>query len=159
MSEELANLAKRIREEVELIERSLQKTDEGWRVFQASGNEDYLDSVALNLHGFYSGLERIFEFVAEVIDGTKPSGENWHQTLLRQAATERPSVRPAVISIDSCNHLDEFRRFRHVVRNAYTFKFDPVKIAQLIDQTPRLFSQLQAELLAFADFLDQAVSD
>jgi hypothetical protein len=56
VSEELANLAKRIRKELELIKRSLRKIEESWRVFQASGNEFYLDSVALNLHGFYSGL-------------------------------------------------------------------------------------------------------
>lgn len=29
-----------------------------------SDQDIYLDSVALNLHGFYSGLERLFELVA-----------------------------------------------------------------------------------------------
>jgi hypothetical protein len=58
----------------------------------------YLDSVALNLHGFYAGLERLFEMIVGVVDGQMPRGENWHQILLEQVATETPSVRPAVIS-------------------------------------------------------------
>lgn len=47
----------------------------------------YLDSVALNLHGFYSGLERVFEKVASTIDGSVPSAANWHRELLNQMAT------------------------------------------------------------------------
>jgi hypothetical protein len=48
--------------------------------------------------------------------------------------------------------LDEYRGFRHVVRNVYTFKFDPLKVHRLIEEAPRMFSQMHAELLAFADF-------
>lgn len=40
---------------------------------QHSNDDHYLDGVALNLHGFYSGLERIFELVATRVDNTKPS--------------------------------------------------------------------------------------
>jgi len=32
-------------------------------------NALYLDSAALNLHGFYSGLERLFELIARHVDG------------------------------------------------------------------------------------------
>lgn len=41
-------------------------------------------SVALNLHDFYNGLERIFERIAENIDEIKPEGLNWHQEILKQ---------------------------------------------------------------------------
>jgi hypothetical protein len=43
-----------------------------------SGDEFYLDSVALNLHSFYTALERVFELIATTIDQEKPQGENWH---------------------------------------------------------------------------------
>jgi len=50
-----------------------------------------LDGVALNLHGFYAGLERLFELIAAIVDGTVPQGANWHQILLEQMATEAPT--------------------------------------------------------------------
>jgi hypothetical protein len=58
--------------------------------------------------------------VAEVIDGEKPVGENWHQVLLKQMANEVSGVRPAVISENTFVKLNEYRGFRHVVRNVYT---------------------------------------
>jgi len=66
-------------------------------------------------------------------------------------------VRPAVISDETRAALDEYRGFRHIVHNVYTFKFDPMKVQRLIGEAPRLFSQVRAELLAFADFLEQQV--
>jgi hypothetical protein len=111
--------------------------------------------VALNLHGFYAGLERLLEMIAGVVDGRLPRGENWHQMLLDQVATEAPAVRPAVISGETRWILDEYRGFRHVVRNVYTFRFDPAKVGSLVERAPAAYSQVRAELLAFADFLDQ----
>jgi hypothetical protein len=42
-------------------------------------------------------------------------------------ATEIPQVRPAVISEAIYKQLDDYRGFRHDVRNVYTYKFDPAK--------------------------------
>ncbi len=82
---------------------------------------------------------------------------DWHQMLLEQMATEIPRVRPAVISDETRAALDEYRGFRHIVRNVYTFKFDPMKVQRLIEEAPRVFYQVRAELLAFANFLEQQV--
>jgi hypothetical protein len=114
----------------------------------------YVDSAALNLHGFYSGLERLFELIARHVDRNPPAGETWHRDLLQQMADEVPSVRPAVISQDNAHALDEFRRFRHLVRNVYTFNLIPDKMEPLTSTLPRLWPQVRAELLAFADFLE-----
>ena len=89
-----------------------------------------------------------------MVDGKKPEGENWHQALLQQIAIEVPSIRPAVISEAVCRQLDEYRGFRHVVRNIYTFQFDPAKVSKLVGGAPELFWQARAELLAFAKFLE-----
>lgn len=64
-------------------------------------------------------------------------------------------MRPAVISDETREALDEYRGFRHVVRNVYTFKFDPLKVQNLVEGASGVFSQVCAELLAFADFLEQ----
>ena len=53
-----------------------------------------------------------------------PQGFNWHQVLLEQMTNEIPDIRPAVISEVTYEALDEYRGFRHVVRNIYAFQLD-----------------------------------
>ena len=108
----------------------------------------------MNLHGFYSGLERLFELIARHIDHAWPTGETWHRDLLQQMAQDQPDVRPALIDPDSAIALDEFRRFRHLVRHGYAMNLVPDKMAGLVAVLPNLWLQLSAELLAFADFLE-----
>lgn len=153
--EELAKLAERIRQELTEINRVVIRTNEGWELARRSNDDHYLDGVALNLHGFYSGFERLFAQISEVVEGDLPHGENWHQLLLKRMMAEVPKVRPAVISKETGAKLDDYRGFRHVVRNVYAYKFDPDKLKKLVLSAPDLFSQLQAELLAFTAFLEQ----
>ena len=159
MSDRLRHLAVRIHDELEDLDRAVGRVREGWHRTQLSNDDYYLDGVALNLHGFYGGLERIFELIAIAVDGVKPEGENWHQALLLQVAAERPPARPAVISESVCERLNAYRGFRHVVRNVYTFKFDATKVGILVEGLPQLFAQLRAEVEAFAAFLEQRVQD
>ena len=84
-----------------------------------------------------------------------PQGENWHLKLLDQMTADLPPVRPAVISTSVGNSLQDFRGFRHVVRNVYAYRFEASKIENLVTSAPHVFSQLKAELLAFASFLDR----
>jgi len=152
---ELAKLAERIRQELAEISRVVTRISEGWERARRSNDDFYLDSVALNLQGFYSGLERLFTQIVEVTEGNLPHGENWHQQLLRRVMMEVPRTRPAVISKETGAKLDDYLGFRHVVRNVYAYKFDPDKLEKLVGSVPELFAQLKAELLAFAAFLEQ----
>lgn len=150
-------IADRIRSEIKDLDRLVQKVQQTWSHIQTlSEDQDiYLDSVALNLHGFYSGLERLFELVARHVDRDLPTGEYWHRELLQQVAQDLPDIRPAVIGSESVSRLDEFRRFRHLVRNVYTFNLDSEKMESLVTSLPDLFPQIKAELLSFADFLEE----
>jgi hypothetical protein len=149
-------LVDRIRGEVPDLDRVVQRALRAWTQTQMTSEEQlYLDSVALNLHGFYSGLERLFELIARHVDRSLPAGETWHRDLLQQMAHDLLDVRPAVVDEDSALALDEFRRFRHLVRNVYTMNLVPDKMAGLMSALPGLWSQVRAELLAFADFLEQ----
>ena len=138
-----------------MLERLVQRAQEGWRRAQQSSDDFYVDSVALNLHGLYGGLERLFTLIAGSVEGTRPVGANWHQLVLQQMAAEVLGVRPAVISPATYEALDEYRAFRHLVRNVYTFHLDPAKVGRLVQQAPALLGQASRELLAFADFLEQ----
>jgi len=148
-------LAERIRGEAPDMELIVQRALRTWAQAQRMpGEQAYLDSVALNLHSFYSGFERLCELIARHVDRTLPASATWHRDLLQQLAHDLADVRPAVISRESALSLDEFRRFRHLVRNVYTMNLVPDKMAGLMSALPGLWSRLRAELLAFADFLE-----
>lgn len=148
-------LVERIRGEIPDLERVAQRALAAWAQAKRMPDESaYLDSVALNLHGFYSGLERLFELIARHVNGALPSGETWHRDLLQQMTQDMASVRPAVLGQDSALVLDELRRFRHLVRNVYTMSLVPEKMAGLMSALPTLWLTLRAELLAFADLLE-----
>lgn len=157
MNARLTHVTSRIRSELIELEDVIVRIGEGWKRAERSGDDHYLDGVALNLHGLYSGLERVLEVIAVSVDGARPEGENWHQELLKQMNTEIEGIRPAVISDSSYVRLNEYRGFRHVVRNIYTYNFNPVKMRKLVEGSVELFEQVGGELKAFADFLEEKV--
>ena len=118
-----------------------------------SGDDGFWDGVALNLHGFYSGVERVFEDIARTIENKLPSGAEWHSDLLTQMAGEIEGVRPAVISPETHACLDVYRGFRHVVRNVYTFNLNPARLVELANDLLGCSHAVQSDLVKFADFL------
>lgn len=56
------------------IRQSVAHAQAGWQEYQESGDEFYLASVALNLHNFYNGVERLFERIATTLDNQLPNG-------------------------------------------------------------------------------------
>lgn len=79
MATRLTKLSNRIQLELVDIEQAVLRSQSGWQQYQNSGDDLYLDSVALNLHSFYNGLERLFEAIATTIDNHLPGGSNWHK--------------------------------------------------------------------------------
>lgn len=157
MNKKFLTLGSHIREELSEIRRSIQRAKQAWSLALNEDDSLYLDSVALNLHDFYNGLERIFERIAENIDEIKPEGLNWHQEILRQMAMEIPKVRPAVISQDLREELDKYRAFRHIVRNIYAHNFRIDKIKDLIGNIDKILNKLEENLQIFCEFLERPV--
>ena len=150
-------LATRIRKELVDLERVVSRAEGaiGAARERTQDQDFYIDSAALNLHDIYAGLERVFQQIATTVDNSVPSGKDWHRDLLRQMNVEIPDLRPIVLSDDALSALDEFLRFRHVVRNVYAFSFDPEQIERLVKQVRPSFMQARGELLVFAHFLEQ----
>lgn len=157
MKSVFGELAQRFRDEIEELDRTVERTRRVWdqAKSQTVDQDVYLDSVALNLHSFYSGLERLFELVIKHIDGKAVQGKNWHQELLEAVSQMTEGVRPALIHPDRVDDLDELRRFRHVVRNVYATNLLPNRMEGLLQSLPDLWAKLKVELLAFAKFLEQ----
>jgi len=156
MNKKYLTLGSHIKEELSEIQIIIQRAKKAWSLALTKDDSLYLDSVALNLHDFYSGLERIFERVAENIDETKPESLNWHQQILKQMAMEIPKVRPAVISQDLKEELDKYRAFRHIVRNIYAHNFRIDKMKDLMGNIDKILSELEKELRIFYEFLENS---
>ena len=76
MTESYLAVAGRIRRELEHVEAVSERAQSIWAEVNPNEEDDYrVDAVALNLHGFYAGLERIFETIARRVDQTVPDGE------------------------------------------------------------------------------------
>jgi hypothetical protein len=149
-------LARRITDELSQLERSVSAAQRHWQAASTAADEEaYLNSVALNLHAHYSGLERLFELVAEEFDGGALGGANWHAELLRQMTLDMDDVRPPVLRRDTAEGLEDLRKFRHLIRNIYATNIDPDRLAPIIERLPALWRRVQDDLEAFSRFLDR----
>lgn len=124
----------RIHQEVNDLAGVVARAERGIQAAQQRPEDQdlYIDSAALNLHDFYAGIERVFQQIGATVDENIPAGSNWHRELLQQMQTDLPELRPPVLSEEMGRMLDEFLRFRHVLRNIYAFQFDPERIARLV---------------------------
>lgn len=157
MTPDFLVLAGRIRQEVVDLSSAFDRAKRASSVARKGGEDVdlYVDAAALNLHDFYTGLERVFRQIAVTVDRSTPSGQEWRRDLLKQMCIDIPDLRPAVISPATCAALDELMRFRHVVRNVYAFQLDGGRVAQLVEEGQPLVNQVADELEKFAMFLER----
>lgn len=140
---ELADIAQVVKRSHYLMAKAIERDD-----------NDYYDGIALNLHSFYTGIERILEDIAREIDGSIPTGPNWHRDLLVQMSMEVPSIRPLVLQRSARNRLDEYRGLRHVIRNVYTFNLQPARLRTLVEALSPCYALLVEDLMHFCEFLE-----
>ncbi len=109
-----------------------------------------LSALAATLHSFYTGTENIFKRIAVELDGEPVRGESWHRDLLLRMKTPT-ARRPALLSEELHDSLNEYLRFRHVFRNAYCFDLDWQKMSPLVLRLEETFGKLEN---ALDDFLN-----
>lgn len=107
------------------------------------------ESIALKLHNFYTGCERIFQIIAGELNGGAPTGADGHLRLLERMATARDR-RIAVVDGDTARALQPYLGFRHVVRNIYGFELDATRLAQLAEGVPSAHERFRLDLRRFS---------
>lgn len=144
MIESYIILAGRIRKELDDLDRIIARANRAMDMARQHPKDLdlYIDSAALNLHDVYSGVERVLKQIAATIDGNLPSSPEWHRDLLEQMGLDFAQVRPPVLTTASIQNLDEYLRFRHVVRNVYTFSLNPERVEELVKGLDHIFDQL-----------------
>jgi len=120
--------------------------------------EERVAAAALWLHHFYNACENILKRIAEVFEN-EVGGEQWHWQLLERMRLDVPNVRPAVISEATRQGLDEYRRFRHLVRHSYGFVLEWEKMRSLLEGLGELSQRFGHELDDFLSWCDQLAED
>ena len=93
-------------------------------------------------------MENIFKRVAVELDDDPMRGESWHrQLLLRMKMSTKQ--RPALLTEELHDTLNEYLRFRHVFRNAYSFDLDWQKMAPLVLRLEETFRDVESALNDF----------
>ena len=112
--------AAQIRAQLLEIAAIYDRIDERERVPGSAGRE----SLALQLHNLYSATEGLLKVVADACENHVDAGAGYHTSLLRRMRVAVPGIRPAAVSDESMSLLDTLRRFRHVIRHAYSAEID-----------------------------------
>ena len=113
-----------------------------------------LDSVALQLHNLYSAMEVLLETIATTFDNHIGSESGYHTALLRRMRVAVPGVRPAAVMAETATLLDTLRRFRHVVRHAYSAAIDERQLRIVLEDARAVRPLLRRDMEAFLSALD-----
>ncbi len=149
-----AVLLGRIQQQLQDLQLEYNYALEQANLAQSTHIEAYWIAAGFGLQGYYTGIERIFEQIAQVVDASlSKQTERWHQELLEQMRIEIPDVRPAVIQGPTYHFLKIYLGFRHVVRNNYTHRLDPALIEQNVNTLRECHQQFLQDLGHFRQFL------
>lgn len=127
---------------------------EDMEVFPVAARHYIEESIANKLADVYRGIERIFERIANEVDGDIPRGSRWHKDLLEQMAKQRPE-RPPVISQEILPLLESLLKYRHKVNNIYTDELIYENTEEHAKSIEKLFHNFSNDLNLFIDSLAQ----
>lgn len=108
------------------------------------------------LHDFYSGIERVFQRIAEELNGGVPQSGQWHRQLLTDMSLPIPDLRPAPINAALAEELGDFLRFRHLFRNTYGWELRADRIRRLEGRMPGVKDQFHSQVRDFLNWLTGA---
>uniref|UniRef100_A0A832GKN4 HepT-like domain-containing protein n=1 Tax=Caldimicrobium thiodismutans TaxID=1653476 RepID=A0A832GKN4_9BACT len=110
--------------------------------------------LALNLHHLYCALEDIFKEIGKVFENQIEDLSKYHLELLKRMTYDLSPLRPAVLSQESFDLLNELRKFRHFLRHAYSVELDLISLKRLKDMVREKFVVVERDLDNFRDYLE-----
>ncbi|MBM4141000.1 MAG: hypothetical protein FJ242_05835 [Nitrospira sp.] len=115
----------------------------------------YVESLAINLHSFYEGIETIFEKVMDFTGEEKPSGQEWHREVIERMTLPIKRLRPEVISVDTAKKLDSYRTFRHKIRHIYGFMIVTENVITIAEKAWESFESFERDVKNFISFAEE----
>jgi hypothetical protein len=126
----------------------------------ANPNPSEADTVftAYLLHNLYGAVKELLKQVALTFENRVGDLAHFHAELLRRMSLDMPGFRPAFLTPQTRNALQELRRFRHLFRHAYDYQLDPRRVTELAAATAALRQPLTQDTMRFREFLVHAIA-
>ena len=115
----------------------------------------FLSEIFVN---YYTCLETMFFRISQFFENSL-SREHWHSELLGKMCLRIPDAREPVISDETFNLLDEFRKFRHFKRYYYSLDYDWDRLDYLGKQFMKVCVSCPSDIDRFRKFLNRLQSD
>jgi hypothetical protein len=130
--------------------------------FDQDGLAGYIRDMAL-MHAMQSGhtsMEGALLRVLDILGEDKPTGDRWHEDLIRRVARPLPGskARPAILSPEAAADADETRRFRNKATRGYN-SFVASRAAPAIEAARRLVEALSRDIARFQQEIDPPSDD
>ena len=108
-----------------------------------------LSAISSGIEHSYSGMEQAFKAIAVEVDGSVPTGEDWHARLCGLMFTPVPGRRPPVLPEALRADLDDLRAFRHRVRNLYGSELIDSLVAEKAARAAAIVRKVRGAIRAF----------
>jgi len=114
----------------------------------------FLEAASTELHGLYTGTEKVFERIIIFNTGQRPQGKEFHKSILKTIHAELE------LTTDGTNRfLEELSSFRHLFRHAYGIELNPAEIIESTRRTCLAWPFLRNELECFVRALKNRISE
>ena len=137
------------------VEMQLDKVEQVYAELEDRANQmrpdtpGQVESTAYQLHNLYNAIEDLFKIVANAFENSVTDLSRWHTELLRRMTLEIQGVRPALLSSESADLLNELRAFRHFFRHAYGVRLDFDRVERNLALARQLRPFLPRDVVAF----------
>ncbi len=136
-----------IRTQVSEIEEIYQKIAQRSKNFKKSFGK--VESLSYQLHNLYFAFEDLFKLVADYFENNIETRDRWHVDLLKKMKIEIEGIRPALLSTETFENLNELRAFRHLFRHAYTYELDSDRVEMVFKKALKLHQLYQKDVERF----------
>jgi hypothetical protein len=144
-------IIQKIQFEIEQINELL---DEASPLFNLcrSREPDFVEKcgIALILHSFYNGIEKIMLLIMKNKDMVLPNGIKWHKELFDNAFKETKS-RTYIFREELYEQLNDYLQFRHFVRHTYGFQLKWEKMKNILFDMNSLWEIIKEDINIFIE--------
>lgn len=145
--EKIVGLTAELKAQLRLIERVYQRLQA--RLEDGLETPAQRDSIAYQIHNLYCAAEDLLQLVAHTFENQIGAGGNWHRTLLLRLSEPVTEIRPAFLSEETFEVLNQLRGFRHFVRHGYGAEIEINQLKANLALVQRLQTLLPQDLHSF----------